>query len=486
MENDSLKKKTIKGVGWSAVDNISRYGVQFIVGVVLARLLTPDDYGLLGLVTIFTTICTTFINGGFNSALIRTKEVSDEDYNTSFIVNLGMSILLYVLLFACAPLIAAFFKRAELTALVRVSMVGIVIGALSMVQHTRLTKQIDFKTQTKITLASSVISGIIGIAMAIIGFGVWALVAQQLCSQLVNTILLYLYNRWMPNFSFSNESFHKLFGFGWKIMVSNLISTIWKDFYQLVIGKCYTPAALGQYTRAQQFSFMLSSHLMSIVQRVTYPVLSSIQDDRERLLSAYRHIIKMSTFITAICMFSLAAVSEPLIYCLIGAKWHDAAVYLPFLCAVGLLYPLIAINMNLLAVQGRSDILLILEIVKKATELAPLLIGVFVGIIPMLCASILTGIIGYLLNAYYSGRMLGYSIRMQLLDTAPSYGVGLAIAIPVFLLSLLPLSCWIILPIQIVVGTLTFFLVCHLTKMGEYEEIMSMVKIRLRKNNAQS
>lgn len=481
MENESLKKKTIKGVGWSAVDNASRLGVQFLVGIVLARLLSPDDYGLLGLVAVFTTICTAFINGGFNSALIRTKDASEEDYNTSFFVNLLLSLFFYAVLFACAPLIASFFGRTELTALVRVSMIGIIIGALSMVQQTRLTKRIDFKTQTKITLVSSVVSGLIGIGLAVIDFGVWALVAQQLSSQIFTTILLYFYNRWMPSLSFSLESFHRLFGFGWKIMASNLITTIWRDLYQMVIGKCYAPAALGQYTRAKHFSNMLSNNLVNIIQRVTYPVLSNIQDDSQRLLSAYRRIIKMSTFVTSVFTFMLAAVSEPLILCLIGPKWHDAAVYLPFLCAIGLLYPLIAINMNLLAVQGRSDVLLIIEIIKKVTELIPLFIGIFVGIIPMLCASILTGLIGYLLNAYYAGQTLGYTIRTQLLDTAPSYGVGLTIAIPVSLLSFLPLSCWIILPLQIVVGVLTFFLVCHISKIKEYEEIKAIAINRLRK-----
>ena len=481
MEAESLKKKTINGIGWSAVDNIARYGVQFIVGIVLARLLSPDDYGLLGLVTIFITIRTALINGGFNSALIRKKDITDDDYNTSFIVNMGLSMLLYIILYVCAPLIADFFARSELTALVRVSMISVVISALSMVQQTRLTKRIDFKTQTKITLVSSVVSGIVGVGMAFVGFGVWALVAQQICSQAVTTILLYLYNRWLPKLQFSRTSFHELFGFGWKIMVSNLVNTVWKDFYQLVIGKFYSPATLGQYTRAKHFTNLLSTNLVGIVQRVTYPVLSSIQDERERLLSAYRHIIRMSTFVTSICMFSLAAISKPLIYCLIGSKWHDAAVYLPFICAIGLLYPLIAINMNLLAVQGRSGILLILEIVKKATELIPLLIGIFIGIIPMLCASILTGIIGYLLNAYYAGRLIDYSIRMQLCDTAPSYGVGLTMAIPVYLLSLLPLSCWVTLLLQVLVGTLTLFVVCHTTKMKECEEIRTMVISRFKK-----
>ena len=195
---ESLKQKTVKGLGWSALDNAARYGMQFVIGIVLARLLSPDDYGLLGLVGIVTVVCTALVNGGFTTALIRKKDATDDDYNTAFICNLCMSLLLFAAVFLCAPLIADFFERVELTALVRVSSLGLIIGALGMVQQTRLTKHIDFKTQTKITIAATALSGIVGIGMALAGFGVWSLVAQQLTSQAVTTMLLYIYNRWMP------------------------------------------------------------------------------------------------------------------------------------------------------------------------------------------------------------------------------------------------------------------------------------------------
>ena len=234
------------------------YSLSF--GIVLARLLSPDDYGLLGLVGIFTMVCTALVNGGFTTALIRKKNATDNDYNTVFICNLGMSLMLYVVVFLCAPLIANFVERQELIALVRVSSLGLIIGALGLVQRTRLTKRIDFKTQTKITLVSTVVSGIVGIGMAIAGFGVWALVAQQLTTQALSTILLYIYNRWLPRFRFSTESFHELFGFGWKMMVSALIDSIWKELYQVIVGKFYSPATLGQYTRARHYAKLFSSN----------------------------------------------------------------------------------------------------------------------------------------------------------------------------------------------------------------------------------
>lgn len=473
---ESLKDKTVKGIGWSALDNAARYGMQFVIGIVLARLLSPDDYGLLGLVGIFTMVCTALVNGGFTTALIRKKNATDNDYNTVFICNLGMSLMLYVVVFLCAPLIANFFERQELIALVRVSSLGLIIGALGLVQRTRLTKRIDFKTQTKITLVSTVVSGIVGIGMAIAGFGVWALVAQQLTTQALSTILLYIYNRWLPRFRFSTESFHELFGFGWKMMVSALIDSIWKELYQVIVGKFYSPATLGQYTRARHYAKLFSSNLTTVVERVTYPVLSSIQDDKERMVSAYRRIIRTSMFITAVALFSLGAVSEPLIYCMIGPKWHDAATYLPLICITFSLYPLHAINLNMLKVQGRSDLFLGLEVIKKIISLAPLFVGAFVGIIPMLWVNIFVGIIAYFLNSYYSGRLLGYSTWMQLRDIAPSYALAIAIALSVWFLKYLPLSYWIILPLQLVVGTAVFFCCCKLFKMNEYSEILNILK----------
>ena len=479
--SESLKNKTVKGVGWSAIDNVSQMGVTFVVSIVLARLLSPDDYGLLGLITIVTAICTTLVNGGFSTALIRKKDITDDDYNTAFIVNLGMSVLLYVIVYFCSSFIADFFRREELVSLTRVSSLGLIIGALSLVQQARLTKRIDFKSQTKITLVASVASGIIGIVMALLDFGVWALVAQTLSNQGLRTILLWVVNKWVPQLRFSKESFHDLFGFGWKMMLSGLLDTVWKELYQVVVGKFYNPATLGQYTRAKHFSQMLSSNLTNVIQRVTYPVLSNIQDNKERMVSAYRRIIKTTMFITAISLFFLGAISEPLIYCLIGSKWHEAATYLPLICITGSFYPLHAINLNMLQVQGRSDLLLGLEILKKIIGIAPLSVCIFYGIMPMLYLSILTSIICYFLNSYYSGKFLGYSSWMQIKDVAPSYGVAILIALSVFFLKYLPISNWAILPMQLIIGTIVFFTLNNMLRMKEYKELLGIANPYLKK-----
>ena len=475
MAEQSLKDKTVKGVAWSGVDNVAQHVVSFIVSIVLARLLSPDDYGLIGIIAIFTAICTALIGGGFGAALIRKQDVLDEDYSTAFWVNMCMSLLLYVVIFFCSPLIAHFFGRDELVALTRVSSLGIIIVALAMVQQTRLNKRIDFKTQTKITLIAAIASGIVGIGMALLGYGVWSLVAQGLAIQILRTVLLWFYNHWIPRLQFSKKSFHEMFGFGWKLVVSSLLDTIWKELYQIIVGKFYSPATLGQYTRAKGFSQLFSSNLTTVVQRVTYPVLSNIQDDTPRMVDAYRRIIKTTTFITAICMIVLGAISEPLLYCLIGPKWHEAALYLPLICISASLYPLHAINLNMLQVQGRSDLFLGLEIVKKVIYLVPLFIGASIGVLPMLYVNILVGFIAYYLNSYYSGKLLGYTSWMQLKDVAPSYGVAFVMALSVFFLKYLPISYFAILPIQIVVGLLVFFLINETSKLDEYKELKRII-----------
>lgn len=345
--SESLKKKTVKGVAWLVIDNVSGYVVTFVVGIILTRLLLPEDYGLLGLIAIFTAICNCFIGSGFNSALIRKKDVTEDYYNTIFIFNLIMSILLYGIMFVCAPLIADFFERKELVELTRVSSIGLVIGSLAFVQRTRLTKRIDFKTQTKIIIISSTVRGIVGISLAFVGYGVWALVYQELAGSSTSTILLIFYNKWLPRLRFSTASFRELFGYSSKLLASGLLDTIWKEVYQVVIGKCYAPATLGQYTRATMFSSMLSNNLTSVVQRVSFPVLSQIQDDSERLKDGYRCIIRITMLITFCATLMLAAIAKPMILVLIGEKWLQSATFLQIVCFGSMLYPLHAINLNI-------------------------------------------------------------------------------------------------------------------------------------------
>lgn len=476
MAEQSLKDKTVRGTFWSAADAFLGQGVMFIVGIVLARLLTPDEYGLIGIVTIFTTVMLGVVDSGFSNALIRKSEVSEDDYNTLFVCNLAISVVLFSVLYLTAPWIAQFFERPQLVSLLRVMGLLLIFQAVSIVQNTILTRRIDFKTKTKASVYSAVASGVVGIGMAFTGFGVWSLVGQQLSRQLLYSILLWLFNHWVPKFSISLESLRYMWSFGWKLLVSGLMDNTWKELYQVVVGKFYSPAVLGQYTRSSQYASIFSSNITSIVQRVSYPVLSKIQDDKERMVSGYRRIIKTTMFFTATIMFFMGAISEPFLYCLIGPQWHMAATFLPFICLNMTLYPLHAINLNMLQVQGRTDIFLYLEVIKKVIAIAPLCIGIFVNIYWMLVSSIIVGIISFFLNSYYTGKSLGYSSWMQLKDVVPSYGIATVVAAAVFFFKYLPLSNWIILPIQLVIGVSVFFALCESLKLPEYLELKEIVQ----------
>lgn len=483
---ESIKNKTVAGVGWSAADALLGQGITFLVGLVLARLLSPTEYGLIGIVMIFVVILNGIVDSGFSRALIRKQDTTDEDYNTMFYTNLAFSIVLYVGLIISTPLIVRFFGREELRSLVPVMGLIIIINALSLVQYTILSKRIDFKTKTKVSLIAAISSGIIGIACAFCGLGVWSLVAQRLSQQSLYSVFLWFYNKWWPKLRFSIDSFKYMWGFGWKLLVSRLLADMWNQLYQVVVAKFYSPATLGQYSRSKEFASIFSSNLTAIVERVSYPALALIQNDQSRMVAAYRRIIKVTMFVAAICMISMGAVAEPLVFCLIGPQWHQAATFLPLICISMSLYPLHAINLNMLQVQGRSDIYLYLEIVKKILAIGPICLGIFVDIYWMLVGSIIVGFICVFLNTYYTGKKLGYTTWMQLKDIAPSYGLALLIAVSVYFLKFLPFSNWIILPLQIFVGVVVFFVVCESTKMEEYTEVKEIAMqymSKIKRNN---
>lgn len=475
MAKQSLKDKTIKGTFWSAADAFLGQGVTFIVGIILARLLSPDEYGLIGICLIFNTIFNGVVDSGFSNALIRKKNVGINDYNTMFLTNLGISCVLYFLLFLSSPIISNFFARSELTCLIRVTGLVLFFNALSLTHNTILTKRIDFKTKTKASVSSAVLSGAVGISMAYMGFGVWALVGQILSKQLFYTLSLWIFIKWWPTWKFSSDSFHYMWGFGWKLLVSGLLNNIWNQLYQVVVGRFYSPATLGQYTRSKEYANIFSANITTIVQRVSYPVLADIQDDKQRMVAAYRKVIKMTMYATSMCMISLGAVAEPLIYCLIGSQWHEAATYLPLICISMSLYPLHAINLNMLQVQGRSDVLLYLEIIKKAISVGPICLGIFVNIYWMLVGTIITGILSFFLNSYYTGKSLGYNSWMQLKDIAPYYLIAIIVGISVYFIKYLTINMWVVLTIQVIVGTLVSIALSYLFKLEEFNDLLKIL-----------
>ena len=468
---NDLKEKAIKGVSWSVIDNLANAGITFLIGIILARILSPAEFGLIGMITIFIAVSNSIVDSGFSSALIRKVKPKDIDYNTVFYFNLCLGIGLYLILFCSAPTISRFFKEPSLISITRVMGTILIINAFGIVQRSLLVKEVDFKTQTKISLIASIISGIVGIAMALKGFGVWSLVGQQISRQLLNSIFLWVFNAWRPTLEFSKESFHELFGFGSKLLISGLIDTIYNNIYFLIIGKFYSAAQLGQYTRADQFNSIFSSNLTNVIQRVSYPVLCSIQDDDERLKLTYRRVIKATMLVSFACMLGLVAIAKPLILLLIGTKWLPAVPYLQIICFAGMLQPLHAINLNMLMVKGRSDLFLRLEIVKKAIAVIPICLGVFYGIEFMLWGSVFLSFVAFLLNSYYSERLINYSTWAQIKDIYPSFLVSIFVAATMWSLTLLDYSIWITLPSQFVIGFILIIVVYETIKSTEYFEL---------------
>ena len=475
MAEQSLTDKTVKGVGWNSIDRIANYGIGFIVGIILARLLSPEEYGLIGIIGIFTAIFNIILDSGLSTALIRKDGVTDSDYCTVFWTNLVLSFGLTAVLYFSAPLIGNFFHRPELVPYIHVMAFILILNALSITQQAILTKRIDFKTQTKISLIAHTLSGVIGIAMAYTGFGVWALVTQQMSSRLFTTVLLWLYNKWWPKLVFSWNSFKELFSFSWKLLVAQIISTIWGQVYQAVIGKVYSPNTLGQYTRAMQYGNLVSSSVGDVVLKVSLPVMSSIQNEDERLLRAFRTIIKTTMLISSVLLIGMAACAKPLIYVLIGEQWLPCVPMMQIMVFTLMIYPLQQINVNMLVVQGRSDIQLILQVIKCIIAIGPILLGIFVGIYSMLIGSVVTGWICLFLNSYYSGKKFNYTWWMQLKDVSPSILMSLIMAVPVYLLTYLPLSYYIVLPIQIIVGALVIYGLCEWRKPEEYLQLKGIV-----------
>lgn len=469
------------GLSWSLADNVMNQGIRFLVGLILARLLTPSDFGLIGIALIFVAIFEDIVDGGFTNALIQKKTPTQSDYNTAFVTNLVFSMFLYTLLFLLAPSIASFFDNPQLILLIRVLSAMLLIDAFMFVPKVRLTKELDFKSQTKISVASSFVSGVTGISCALCGCGVWALVTQQLARHSLNTLLLWMANRGNISIHFSKQSFATLFSFGSKMLLSDLISSVYRQLYHIVIGKFYASATLGQYTRAHQFSSLFSQTFTKIVQKVSYPVLSNIQDENERLLTAYRNLIGYSMFVSFSCMLLLAATAHSLIVVLIGDKWLPAVGFLQILCFTMMLYPLHAINQNILKVKGRSDLYLKLEIITRVIGLAPLLLGVFFNIYYMLIGSVIESCVCYCLNSSYSGQLVGYGTVRQVKDVLPSFMTALVSAGFVYALSFLPFSPLVILLLQVTTGIILILGISEVFRLDAYMGVKSLSKYYLKK-----
>jgi teichuronic acid exporter len=412
----TLKQKAVSGILWSSIERFSAQGIQFIIGILLARQLLPSDYGLIGMLVIFLAIIQTIVDSGFGTALIQKKNRDNLDYSTVFYFTASFC---YCIIFIAAPYIAKFYGQPLLIPLTRIIGITIIINALAVVQRTIFAVRIDFKTQTFAALSSSIISGVIGVIMAYKGFGVWALAAQSIIKSGIETILLWRISKWVPKYGFSFDRFKRFFFFGSKILIANVLDTVYRNIYLAVIGKFFSVNTLGYYTAAQQLQEVPSANLTGIIQRATFPVLSQVQDDEIRLRNGFRKTIKLSSFVIFPLMMGLAALSEPIVRIVFTAKWIESAWMLKLLCFAGMWYPIHALNMNILNVKGRSDLFLKVEIVKKSVISVILVASIFWGIKGMLIGQIASSFLALFINGYYSRQLTGYGISKQLRDLLP-------------------------------------------------------------------
>ena len=477
---DSLKSKTIRALFWSFFERIGQQGIQFIISIILARLLLPEQFGLIAMLWIFMAIAQSFIDSGFGQALIQKQDITHIDECSIFYFNILVGFLAAGLLCLAAPWIAGFYNQPLLAPLTYVLSLNMIINAFGVVQTTLLTKHIDFKTQLKVSVIATVISGTISVIMAFNGFGVWSLVAQSLCSTLFQTILLWFFNTWRPSLVFSLDSLRGMFPFGSRLLASGLLDTVFRNIYIVVIGKLFSPADLGFYSRGQRLQQLPVDNISSIISRVTFPVFSSVQDDKARLKRGVRKALTMLVMINFPMMIGMAIVAKPLVLLLLTDKWAPCIPYLQLLCVVGMLYPLHVINLNVLLAQGRSDLFFRLEILKKILIVIAIAVTYRCGIIAMIYGQIVTSCLAYLLNSYYTGKMLDYPITEQIQDLMPSLTLAIIMGGGIYALHYTPIvNQSALLLIQIMTGIGLYTLLCYIFRISSFMEVIEMVKSKL-------
>ena len=470
------KSIVLRNLIWRYAERCGAQGIQFIVQIVLARLLTPSDYGLVGLITVFITIAQVFAQSGLGQALVQHKNADNTDFSTVFYYSMVFSIVLYITLFFCAPLIADFYGSPELTAIVRVLGLVVVIGAVNSVQQAYVQKTMQFKRFFWATLGGTLASAVIGIIMAYKGFGVWALVAQQLTNQIIDTIVLWLTVKWRPIRTFSAARMKQLFSYGWKLLCSSLLDTAYNNVYSLVIGKFYSSADLGYYNRGKQFPVLIIQNINSAIDSVLFPVLSEVQNEKARLKSMVRRSIMTSTFLIFPSMAGLAAVAEPLTRILLTDKWLPAVPFIQFCCFTYAFWPVHTANLQAIKAIGRSDIFLKLEIIKKVFGIAVLIITLPFGLYVMMIGRCVSTVFGSFINAFPNRKLIGYSYGEQIKDMLPSFLLSLVMFFILLAVGLLKLNVWATIIIQFIVGVAVYYAGAKLFKFESMEYILSTAK----------
>ncbi|MCL1703218.1 lipopolysaccharide biosynthesis protein [Lysinibacillus sp. Bpr_S20] len=482
MDDDITKSKVLSSLLWKLLERGGTQGIQFIVMIILARLLLPEDFGLLVLVAIFITLAGVIVQSGFNTALIQRKNVDEVDYSSVFYLNLFVATNLYIILFFTAPFIASFFAEPQLVSVLRILSFTLFFGAFNSIQHAVIARNMQFKKLFYSSLGAVIISGVVGITMAYAGYSVWALVGQQITNQLIVTIILWFTVNWRPRFLFSMERIRILFTFGWKLLASSLIDTLSSNIRNLLIGKMFSPAILGFYNRGEQFPSVIINNINGSIQSVMLPTLSFHQDNAERVKVMVRRSIVMSSFVIFPMMFGLAAIAEPLVKIVLTEKWLPSVPFLQIFCVSYALWPIHTANLQAINALGRSDIFLKLEIVKTILGLIILAVSIPFGVQMMALGVLGVGILSAFINAYPNLLLLNYSIQEQWRDIKPSLLTSLVMGAIVFPIHLIGLTDSVTLIIQIIVGIVLYVGLAKVFNFDAFTYLLSIIKGLFRRN----
>jgi len=480
----NLKRKAVNGFFWSMLESVLSQGQGMIFGIILARMLSPKEFGLVGMITIFIAIAQVFVDSGLSQALIGKQNCSKLDYSTIFWANIVIGILAYIIIWFCAPYIAGFYQKPELIQLTHFSAIVILIGSITLIQQTILIKEIDFKIITKISTISTFISGVLSIGLAYYGFGVWSLVWRTIINQGLRSLMIWKHSHWVPRMAFSRRIFREHFTFGSNILLISVVAVIYKSFYNFIIGKNYSDTVLGYYTNADQYSTIPSSNLTNITAKVSFPVLAQMQTDNERLKQGINKLIKTVMYVSFIIMFGLAAVAHPLFYVLFGEKWLPSVPIFQALCLAYSITPMHIINQNILKVKGRSDLFLRTEIIKYILFTPIIILGIMYGLKVLVGGIVLFYWMGYFINALYAKKLINYSIFAQFKDFFPLVLIMGIPALLVFGISFVfPLKPWPLLFFQSFVYILITGGISILFKLAGFLEISEIFRNKFTFSN---
>lgn len=481
MDSMDSKSSTISNFLWRFAERCGAQIVTFIVSIVLARILTPDDYGKVALITVFTTIMQVFVDSGLGVALIQKKDADDLDFSSVFYFNFVICLVLYAAMFFASPFIANFYNDSSLTPIIRVISLTIVISGVKGIQQSYVSRNMLFKRFFYATLGGTIFSAIVGIALAYTGFGIWAIVAQQLSNTTIDTLILWLTVKWRPKKMFSWERLKGLLSFGWKMLASSLLDTVYGNIRSLIIGKLYSSSDLAYYNQGQQFPNVVVTNINTSIDSVLLPTMASVQDDSQRVKTMTRRAIKTSTYIMAPLMMGLAFCAEPIVRLVLTDKWISCVPFLRIFCITYMFYPIHTANLNAIKAMGRSDLFLKLEIAKKIVGMILLLSTMWFGVMAMAYSLLISSVLGQIINSWPNRKLLNYGYLEQLKDILPGIALAVLMGFCVNLISLFHLSNVVTLLIQIPLGTVIYVVASALLHLESFEYLMDMIRPMVRK-----